>query len=220
MPQRSILRKIGGMYVPELNRESHSQVLHELIPRFGFATLISTEAEDLIATPLPVSLDASRGANGVLRSHMARSNPHWRAFAEGGEALVIFQGPHAYISPSWYVSKVAVPTWNYATVHAYGTPRVLEDDADVATILDQTVTQYEAGFETPWTTSRLPAEAFAGLRKQVVAFEIEITRIEGKWKLGQNRAAADRRSAGEELMRSGDEMGREVGRMMMEAERE
>jgi len=204
------------MYVPDAFRESRTDVIHAMIREFGFATIVSHSPDGPFATPAPVLIDGARGPLGTLRSHLARANPHAALLAAGVETLVIFHGPHAYVSPSWYVSKVAVPTWNYVTVHAYGTPRVLADDAGVARVLDDTVDQYESGMEHPWSAAGLPAEVAVGLRKQVVAFEIEITRLDGKWKLGQNRPAADRTTAGEELIRRGETA---VGRMMLDAGR-
>jgi transcriptional regulator len=201
------------MYVPDAFREPRTDVLHTMMREFGFATIVSHGPDGLIATPAPVLVDPARGRFGTLRSHLARANPHAALLAAGGEAMVIFHGPHAYVSPTWYVSKVAVPTWNYVTVHAYGVARVLGDDADVARVLEETVNQYESGMERPWGAAGLPAEVAAGLRKQVVAFEIEITRLEGKWKLGQNRSAADRVAAGEELVRRGETA---VGKLMLD----
>ncbi|HSI32111.1 MAG TPA: FMN-binding negative transcriptional regulator [Tepidisphaeraceae bacterium] len=202
------------MYVPDAFRESRTDVLHAMMREFGFATIVSHGPDGLIATPAPVVVDPTRGAFGTLRSHLARANPHAALLAAGVEAMVIFHGPHAYVSPTWYLSKVAVPTWNYVTVHAYGVARILSDAAEVARVLEETVNQYESGMERPWATAGLPADVAAGLRKQVVAFEIEITRLDGKWKLGQNRPAADRVAAAEALIRRGETA---VGRMMLDA---
>src|SRR5437764_62337 len=114
------------MYIPAAFRETRLEVLHALMREHSFATLISQLEGQLFATHLPILLDANRQPYGTLIGHMAKANPHWLAFnPEAAESLVIFQGPHAYISPGWYVAEQAVPTWNYEIVHAYGRPRVL-----------------------------------------------------------------------------------------------
>jgi transcriptional regulator len=175
------------VYVPAAHREARPEVLHEIMRRYGFATLISQDADGaLTATPLPVLFDADRN---VLQSHLARANPQWKGFSDQREVLVIFAGPHGYVSPSWYETKLAVPTWNYVTVHAYGKPRIVEGEA-VRQIVVDTVKQYESGRERPWEMP-LPEEFVAKLLAGVVGFEIEITRLEGKLKLNQNRPRAD-----------------------------
>src|SRR5579883_1304747 len=117
--------------------------------RFSFATLVTVQDGAPFATHVPVLLDADAGEQGALRAHLARANPQWRALAEGQEALVLFQGPHAYVSPAWYETHPSVPTWNYAVVHAYGKPRLL-DDAELFALLRASVAEYESGRETPW----------------------------------------------------------------------
>ena len=194
------------MYVPEHFRESRPDALHDFIRHHSFGTLVSVLDGAPFATHLPFLVDASRGPHGTLLGHMARANPHWRAFAgangagagakstETPESLVTFLGPHAYISPSWYETPISVPTWNYATVHAYGRPRIVHDTAAVVTLLTRTVDLYESGFERPWKLDGLPADYVDKMTANIVAFEIELTRLEGKLKLSQNRSAADRRS--------------------------
>ena len=108
------------MYVPAAFREDRIEVLHALMREHSFATVVSNGESGLVATHLPILLDAGRGPRGTLVGHMARANPHWQSFREDVEILIIFQGPHAYISPSWYTTSLAVPTWNYAAIHAYG----------------------------------------------------------------------------------------------------
>jgi transcriptional regulator len=181
------------MYLPESFRESRLEVLHALIREHSFGTLASHCEGELQATHLPFLLDAEAGPFGTLIGHMARANPHWKALATGAEALLLFQGPHAYISPSWYVTELSVPTWNYVAVHAYGTPSLVEEPERVRDILERTVRTYEAGRPTAWETNRLPAEFVEKLQAAIVGFEVRITRLEGKWKLNQNRSAADRR---------------------------
>jgi transcriptional regulator len=197
------------MYIPDAFREDRPAVLHEIIRRYGFATLVSQSEGSLIASQLPFLLDAERN---VLRSHMARANPQWKELGER-EVMVIFQGPHAYISPSSYETKLAVPTWNYVTVHAYGTGRLIEDEAGLRAIVAETVSQYESGRASPWAMP-LPEDYVAKMLRGIVGFEIEITRIEGKLKLSQNRPAADLEGAIAGLQNETDPIGRELSEWM------
>ena len=146
---------------------------------------------------------------------MARANPQWRHFASGGEVLAIFHGPHGYVSPSWYQTELAVPTWNYATVHAYGVPTLIHEPEGVASLLNETVSTYEASFEQPWR-GELPAEFVDKLTQGIVAFELPITRIEGKFKLSQNRSAADLQGVIDALSCTGDAEDLALARMMRE----
>jgi transcriptional regulator len=211
------------VYVPPAFREERREVLHDLIRQHAFGTLVSALDGELFATHLPFLLDAGRGEHGTLLGHMARANPHWRAFAvdatgatgaTGTDALVVFQGPHAYVSPSWYATELAVPTWNYVAVHAAGRPRLLEDEAALRALLEQTTREYEAPAERPWDLQRLPEELTAALVRNVVGFEIPIRRLEGKWKLNQNRSVADRRGVVAALRRQGDPLGAGVAALM------
>ena len=177
---------IPAMYIPDAFREENPAVLHEIMRRYSFATLISGSAASLQASHLPFLFDAERN---VLRCHMARANRQWNGFQDGGEVMVLFQGPHAYISPTWYETQLAVPTWNYVTVHAYGQARVVDETA-LRAIVDDTVRLHEADRENPWPMP-LPEEYLAKLLRGIVGFEISITRLEGKLKLSQNRSAAD-----------------------------
>lgn len=179
------------MYVPKHFREERLEVLHAIIEENSFATLVSTTPEGIVATHIPFLLRRSEGPFGTLRGHVARANPHWTHLAQS-EAAVIFLGSHAYISPSWYVSTDRVPTWNYVAVHAYGTPRLIDDESVLRELVADTVTRYESELERPWQMSSLEDKKVAGLLKAIVGFEIPIERIEGKRKLGQNRSRADR----------------------------
>lgn len=176
------------MYTPSHFREERLPVLHRWMRENSFATFVSIVDGTLLATHLPALLDSTRGEFGTIRAHMAKANPHWQAFAPGAELLVIYQGPHGYISPSWYAANAAVPTWNYTAVHAHGVPRLLEGEAAMALLLDQ-VALFESGFERPWDTKGQAPEYIEGLANGIVAFEVEITRLEGKGKLSQNRPA-------------------------------
>ena len=175
------------MYIPSAFRADDRAALYELIERHGFGTLVTVLDGAPFATHLPFVLDRGRG---VLLGHVARANPHWRAFDGAAEALVIFQGPHAYVSPSWYATAPAVPTWNYAAVHVYGVPRLL-DEAELRDLLDRLVSRYEAGRERPWTMD-LPPDYLRKMLQAIIGFEVPIERIEGKFKLNQNRSSEDR----------------------------
>lgn len=174
------------MYIPPHFREESPGVLHEIIRRYSFATLISQNDGLLIASQLPFLFDPDRN---VLRSHMARPNPQWHQLEER-EVLVIFQGPHAYVTPSWYTPILAVPTWNYVTAHVYGTARLIEDKPGLQAIVTDTVLQYESDQEHPWVMSP-PGEFMEKMLNGIMGFEIAITRIEGTLKLSQNRSAGD-----------------------------
>ncbi len=179
------------MYIPRLNREDDPNKLFDLIERFSFATVVTgNTAGTPVATHMPVVLDRTRGAHGTLVSHMARANPQWQAFASGSETLVIFQGPHAYLSPTWYASEFNVPTWNYAVAHAYGTPRIIDDPALLRPMLNALVAQYEQHQPQPWQVDWADGRN-DGLLGGIVGFEMEITRLEGKFKMSQNKAAED-----------------------------
>jgi len=197
------------MYIPNHFREASVARLHEVIRAYPFAPIVSTIDGAPFATHLPFLLNASRGEFGMLRGHMARPNPHWRGFTDGVEALVIFQGPHAFISPTWYESQPAVPTWNYVSVHAYGIPRCV-DDAELREILAETVST----FEEPGSGLALPEEYVEKLIRGIVGFELEITRLEGKFKLSQNRSPEDQRGAIEALAASARADDRETAAFM------
>ena len=121
------------MYIPPSNAESRPEVLHDFMDAHPFATLVTASSEGLFATHLPLVLDRTLGSHGTLQGHVARANPHWRSFESGREALVMFQGPHAYISPRWYTPGNHVPTWSYTAVHVYGTPRLVTEPAELVT---------------------------------------------------------------------------------------
>src|SRR5579859_6001461 len=180
------------MYRPKLFCEDDLPTLQTLMHDYGFAALITQQPEnELFATHMPFVLDTTRGPYGTLLAHMARPNPQWQAFAGEQEALVIFQGPHTYISPSWYADKLNVPTWNYAIVHAYGRPRIIEDNVAVYTLLQALTDSFESQFEQPWRLEDLPEDFVYKKIPGIVAFEMEITRLEGKFKMSQNRPQGD-----------------------------
>lgn len=203
------------MYIPAPFREDHLDTLHELIRQYSFATLVSSGEGGLTATHLPLLLDTTRGQYGTLVGHVARENPHWRIFREDQDSLAIFQGPHAYISPSWYSTPYAVPTWNYVAVHAYGRPKLIEDDAALYGIVAETVRVYEAQFAYTWDLAAR-REFAEKLLKNIVGFELEIQRLEGKRKLSQNRSHADQEGVIAGLSGQGDPLSTAIASLMRE----
>ena len=192
----------ASMYIPAAFAITQQSVHHDFIQQISFATLITNRAQNTpFVTHLPLLLDPDRGPHGTLVGHFARANHHWKFFADGIESLAIFQGPHAYISSAWYDPPTAVPTWNYAVVHATGVARIIDDAAVTAQILERTVAQFEAP-DAP-TLPDLDATTHANLVQAVVAFEIPLLQIEAKFKLGQNRSVADQRSMANALRRGG-----------------
>ena len=202
------------MYIPPAFRVEDASQLAAFIQRHSFATLITHDGAAPFASHLPMLYRPEAGAHGTLLSHMARANPQWQHFTSGTEALVVFHGPHSYISPSWYQTGPAVPTWNYAAVHAYGIPVVFSEHERVVSLLRELVSTYESAFERPWPGD-LPDDYRDKLMKGIVAFEIPVTRLEGKFKLGQNRPGADLQRVFEVLSRSDDADSRAVARLML-----
>jgi transcriptional regulator len=191
------------MYNPKHFCADDIAQMHDLIRHHSFAILVTQHAGAPFATHLPFLLDARRGRHGTLLAHLARPNPQWHDLAAGQEALAIFQGPHAYISPSWYGVVPSVPTWNYAAVHASGTARIVDDPAELRAMLARLVDENESRFEQPWRMD-LPEDYMDRMMRGVVGFEIAITRLEGKLKMSQNRSADDRRRVVDALERHGD----------------
>src|SRR5258707_15799301 len=138
------------MYIPKAFREDDSKTLHAFMREYSFATLVTQQEGMPFASHLPFLLDAGQGPYGTLLAHMARANPQWHALDSAQEVLIIFQGPHAYISPSWYEVELSVPTWNYAAVHAYGVPRIIDDKAVLYDLLKALIQAHEAQLEKQW----------------------------------------------------------------------
>ena len=191
------------MYNPKHFQSDDTGELQALMRQHNFATLITQHEGAPFASHLPFMLDTTRGQYGTLIAHLARPNPQWRDLAAGQAALVIFQGPHAYVTPSWYSAALSVPTWNYAVVHAYGTARIVEDRDELYAMLKALVATHEAGFDQPWPMD-LPTSYMDNMMRGVVGFEIPIARLEGKLKLSQNRSAEDRLRVAAELGDSAD----------------
>ncbi len=201
------------MYLPEHFHEQDEAKIATIIRGNSFATLVTFNGAQPFASHLPLVLQPARGSRGTLLGHMARANPQWHHFHPGAEVLAIFTGPHGYISPSWYATPHMVPTWNYVAVHVYGLPRLVEDSAAFEEILRRTVEEYEAGQPVPWRDA-LPAEHKVGLMKAIVGFEIEVTRVEAKFKLSQNRKPDDIAGAVAALSQSENQTERELAALM------
>jgi transcriptional regulator len=184
------------MYTPPAFREDRIETLHALIVAHPLGTIVTAGPSGLVANLVPFTLDARRGDRGVLRAHLARANEQIAELRNADTALVIFQGPESYITPSWYASKAehgrVVPTWNYVVVQAWGKPEVIDDLAWLRTQIGELTHAHEDARAKPWHVSDAPDDFIASQMKGIVGLEIPIGRIEGKWKTSQNRPAPDR----------------------------
>jgi transcriptional regulator len=196
------------MYNPPHFQEERSEVLQQLIREHALAVVVTMGPEGLIANHIPLILDAEVGPLGTLRGHVSRMNPQWRDSLPHVAALAIFQGPSAYITPSWYPSveetgKV-VPTYNYVVVHAQGQMRTYEDPALLLRNVRALTKQHEAGLAKRWSVEDAPKDFIREQLKGIVGIEIPIARLEGKWKVSQNRVPADRQGVIDGLQAAGD----------------
>jgi len=199
------------MYNPPHFQEQRTEVLHQLIREHALAALVTLGPDGLIANHVPLILDPESGPLGTLRGHLSRMNPQWRDSLPSVPALAIFQGPSAYITPSWYPSKDAggkvVPTYNYIVVHAHGLLQTFEDPRLLETNVRALTDLHEARFASPWSVSDAPADFIQAQLKGIIGIEIPISRLEGKWKVSQNRVSADRRGVRDGLRQVGDSAG-------------
>jgi transcriptional regulator len=183
------------MYIPRANQEDRIPVLHRLIEDQPFASLITMGSSGLFASHIPMVLEQN-GVMGQLRGHISRANTQWRDYTPSVEALAIFSGPQHYITPNWYPEKEengkVVPTWNYVVVHAYGYLKIIEDAEWLMAHLANLTNIHEAESPIPWKIGDAPADYVASLTKGIVGLEITIERLEGKWKVSQNRSEQDR----------------------------
>ena len=207
------------MYQPPHFREDRLEVQHELIRNHPLGLIITSGPGGLQANHVPCLVYPEASARGTLRAHVARPNPQVKELAAVGECLVVFQGPQRYITPSWYVTKKengkVVPTWNYVTVHAWGKPRVIEDAAWLRRQIEDLTALNEGRFSEPWKVSDAPEPYVASQIKGIIGIEIEIARIEGKWKVSQNRPTQDRAGVVEGL-RGADEAARTMAALVAE----
>ncbi len=179
------------MYVPPAFAVDSPEAVRSLIATYNFATLVSQGPGGLMATHVPVLFEPGRGPQGTLVTHLAGVNPHAKAM-EGAEILAVFQGPHGYISPSLYATHPSVPTWNYAAVHVYGRGRLVTEPQALRAMLESLVTRHEAGREAPWSMDGLSPAYVDGMLRRIIGVEIDVSRIESKHKLSQNRNQVDR----------------------------
>lgn len=203
------------MWIPQLYRVSETPKLQGFMKKYNFANLISSGGNGLQSTAIPFVVKPDGGEYGTLLAHIAKANPQSKTLGDGHEVMVIFHGPHAYISPNWYQNKqTAVPTWNHTTVCAYGIPKIIDEPNAVIKILQELVEQHEANFSKPWKMDDAPA--YVGkLLPAVTAFEIPLTRIEGQFKLSQDRPA-DFPGIIDALQSSNDSGERELAKMMQD----
>jgi transcriptional regulator len=184
------------LYVPPLFKEDRVDVLHAAIRGSGLATLVTLTADGLIASHVPMLLDLEPAPYGTLLGHVARPNPQGRGAVAGVQALAIFQGPDAYVTPSWYATKRAngkvVPTWNYVAIHAYGPVEFFDAPDRLRAIVTRLTERQEAARAEPWAVSDAPPDFIDGMLRGIVGFALPIARLEGKWKMSQNRPAEDR----------------------------
>ena len=206
------------MYLPSAFRQDDLAELHAQLQANPFALLTSAGAAGVQASHLPLLLAPDEGEFGTLYGHFARANPHWRDLQGGAEALAVFSGPDAYISPGWYPAKAehgkVVPTWNYIAVHARGPVELIEEPERLLQIVSRLSDQHESGRERPWAVSDAPREYIDSMLRAIVGFALPIRRLEGKWKLGQNRSAADQAGVRDGLAASTSPGDRELAARM------
>lgn len=203
------------MYTPKLHEEKRLDVLHQLIKDYPLGTLVVMGQGELVANAIPFYLDAGRGEFGTLVAHISRANPLWELPESDISALVIFQGPQAYISPAWYPSKAehgkAVPTWNYVMVQASGKPRFIQDRAWLLAHVEELTSTHEQGRAQPWLVTDAPEDFVERLLKGIVGIEIPLKKIVGKWKVSKDRPEVDKVGIIDGLKESGK---REVATMV------
>ncbi len=200
------------MYTPKPFREPDVDANLDFVEQQGFGALISTSAAGPVITHLPVLVDRDQGRLCLLRAHVAKANHHWRTL-EDRPATMVFSGPHCYISARWYRERKVVPTWNYVAVHLYGTARLSGVDEARRTVADF-VDHFEAGSQHPWTIPEDEREFMDGLLNGIVAFTIDVERIEASWKLNQNHAPSRRQRVIEALRQSGKPAELQVAELM------
>ena len=206
------------MYLPRAFVDDNLTSLHQQITQSRLATLVTHGKLGLQASHLPLLLVPEQGANGTLYGHLAQANPQWQELAEGAEALVIFNGEDAYVSPGFYPSKAehgkVVPTWNYVAVHAYGSAEVFSDAQRLLELVSALTERHEGSRAAPWKVSDAPADYIEGMLKAIVGFALPIQRLEGKRKLSQNRNPTDIAGVREGLAASADPRDQQLSHLM------
>ena len=208
------------MYLPKHFEETRPEPLHAFIAAHPLGLLITSDTNGVVVNPIPFLLLPRQGEQGTLIGHVARANPVWREFGQGGEALVVFQGAQAYISPGWYASKrehgKVVPTWNYQTVQARGTLAVRDDREAVRAVVHALTTHHEARQAKPWAMADAPPEYIEQMLGMIIAIELPIRSLVGKMKLSQNRPLADQLGTEAGLAAMGDEAAARAMRSLRE----
>jgi len=199
------------MYIPAYYKETDFPKLLSFMQHHPFALLVSHGVSGMKATHLPFVVEEKEG-KVVLTSHMARPNEQWKDLESGAELLIVFQGPHGYVSPSHYESKINVPTWNYIAVHAHGKAKMLHSPEEAVLVLEKTIGTFEKAYFTQW--QELSKEYKDGMIKGIVAFEIEVTELEGKFKLSQNKQKGERENVIKSFEQSDDGAAREIAKEM------
>ncbi|WP_349971663.1 FMN-binding negative transcriptional regulator [Pseudomonas caspiana] len=206
------------MYIPSAFKDDDLDSLHGLIEQTRLAILVTHDEHGMQASHLPLLLRTDQGVNGTLYGHLAKANPQWRALENGAQALVIFPGAEAYISPSFYPAKAehgkVVPTWNYVAVHAYGVAQVFNDPQRLLDVVSGLTDKHESGRINPWAVADAPADYIDKMLGAIVGFALPIERLEGKRKLSQNRAAADIAGLRDGLAASADIKDQELAQLM------
>jgi len=209
------------MYVPKPFVETRTDVLHAAIRGTGLATLVTLNGGGLVASHVPMILDdtvSEEAPLGRLFAHVARPNPQWRDPSAEVEALAIFLGPDAYISPNWYPSKAeterAVPTWNYTAVHAYGPLRIIDDEDGLRDVITRLTNRHEGGRPKPWRVEDAPEDYLRTLLRGIVGLEMRITRLEGAAKMSQNKSATDHAGVVQGLRAEGTQNAEAVAALM------
>ncbi|RNB81242.1 FMN-binding negative transcriptional regulator [Brevibacillus fluminis] len=201
------------MFIPKPYRQNDQQKLLTFMRAYPFATIVTGGGSNPLATHLPFIVERENDEVKLV-SHMALANPQWKALRDQEEVLVIFQGPHAYITPAFYNTPLGVPTWNYASVHAYGTPVIRSGTEGVVQTLLKTISAFEPGYQTQW--ENIPSEYAGKLMGELVAFEIRVTSLEGAFKLSQDKTVAVQERIASWLEQDSDSVIAAVGGMMRE----
>jgi transcriptional regulator len=203
------------MYLPDAFRKDGDDFLRRLLYKYPLGTIVSMLNGELWGTPLPFIYHPDRGPRGTLTAHLARENPHWQAFDGATEALIMFMGPNAYVSPQWYESPVNAGTWNYATVHIYGTPRIVSETEEMLALMEHFVQHYEGRFATPRGIN-LQEERKYRLLGRIVGIEVPIARVQAKAQMNQNRSLTDQRLVAEHLATLPHRYCQSISRQMFE----
>ena len=210
------------MYLPKHFEEVRIDALHQLVREYPLGTLVTLVDNRLEANHIPFLLQADPPPHGALHGHIARANPLWRQLAADAQALVIFQGPQTFISPSWYSSKretgKVVPTWNYVVVHAHGHIRIMDDPGWVRAHVEELTNRHECRRPAPWKVTDAPADFIQTMVRAVVGVEIAIDQLQGKWKVSQNRPAKDRAGVVDGLRREGGDAASAMARLIEQSE--